>query len=80
VEPAELMEGVTPDDWIHRGRLALRLMQVLPHCRHLQPDESFSCSLPQLLQSIEIIPQNPNSIQCILISQHNPTLSGKKIN
>ncbi len=24
------MEGVTPDDWIHRGRLALRLMMVLP--------------------------------------------------
>jgi hypothetical protein len=24
------MEGVTPDEWIHRGRLALRLMQVLP--------------------------------------------------
>jgi hypothetical protein len=30
VEPIEHMEGVTPDEWIHRGRLALRLMQVLP--------------------------------------------------
>lgn len=30
VEPIEQMEGVTPDEWIHRGRLALRLMQVIP--------------------------------------------------
>ena len=31
VEPIEQMEGVTPDEWIHRGRLALRLMQVRLH-------------------------------------------------
>ena len=28
------MEGVTPDDWIHRGRLALRLMMVLPRLHY----------------------------------------------